>query len=85
MATPAQTISTTPNGQAPDRNPYALERAQAMAKAMTKRGPRCSRAYVTNMNVSAAIPKMVTGSMSRMIGAARTYARFSAVCSSSGA
>src|ERR1700674_3702108 len=49
----AQMISTTPNGHVPARKPYALDRAHPQAKAITKRGPRRSSAYISIMNVNA--------------------------------
>ena len=55
-----QIASTTPNGQAPDWNPYALARAQPTANASTNPMWRRSSAYMTIMKVSAVTPKAVS-------------------------
>src|SRR5438477_58942 len=59
-ATPAQMISTTPNGQAPARNPYALESRHPTAKARTNARCCLSAAYVAIMKVTAITPNTVT-------------------------
>ena len=59
-AIPAHTISTTPKGQAPLANPYALDRRQPAAKARVKLRWRCSRAYIVIMKVTATTPNSVT-------------------------
>lgn len=59
-AMPAQMNSTTPNGQAPDRKPYMLERAHPAANPSTNLRARCSSAYIVIMNVSATTPNAVT-------------------------
>ncbi len=55
-ATPDQITSATPNGQAPDQNPYPLDSKQPTAKATTNPGPRRSNAYMDIMNPTAQIP-----------------------------
>ena len=51
-----QIASTTPKGQAPERKPYELDRAQPTAKARTNTLPRDSRAYIPIMKVRAQTP-----------------------------
>ncbi len=51
-----QTSSTTPKGQAPDANPYALDNRQPTANAATNGRPRCSNAYIAIMKVRAQTP-----------------------------
>jgi len=53
-------ISTTPNGQAPARNPYALESRHPIAKARTKARCFLSAVYVAIMKVTAITPNDVT-------------------------
>ncbi len=55
-ATPDQTISTTPNGQAPDQKPYALDSRHPTPNKATKLRPRGSSAYIAIMKVTAQIP-----------------------------
>ena len=54
-----QMASTAPNGHAPETNPYTLDAAHPAAKAKMNRRPRCSRAYISIMNVKATTPKPV--------------------------
>jgi hypothetical protein len=64
----AQSTSTTPNGQAPERNPYVLVRRQPPAKASVNAGCRDSRAYIATMNDTATTPKAVSiGSKDRLV------------------
>ena len=51
-----QMASTTPKGQAPERNPYALDRPQPSANAAVEIDPRRSGAYLDIMNVSETTP-----------------------------
>jgi len=53
---PDQTSSTTPNGQAPDRKPYALESTQPAANASTNFRCRASSAYIAIMKLTAQTP-----------------------------
>jgi hypothetical protein len=55
-----QTASMTPNGHAPERNPYTLERTQPKLKARMNNGPLRSKLYITIMNVRAITPYTVT-------------------------
>src|SRR5438477_73053 len=55
----AELASTTPNGHAPDRKPYALERRQPAANAAMNTGWRRSSAYMTIMKPRAQIPNSV--------------------------
>lgn len=54
-----QIASTTPNGQALDRKPYALDNTQPTANATMKSRLRDSKAYINIMNVSATTPNAV--------------------------
>ena len=59
-ATSIQIASTAPNGQAPDRKPYAEESPQPAAKASRNLRLRASNAYMVIMKVSEATPKTVS-------------------------
>jgi hypothetical protein len=59
-ATAAQIASTTPNGQVPARNPYALDSKHPQPNAKMNPRPRRSSAYMSIMKVTAAAPKRVS-------------------------
>lgn len=59
MAMKHQIASKTPNGQAPERKPYMLDRAHPSAKPRVNPLPRASSAHMTIMKVRAATPKTV--------------------------
>jgi hypothetical protein len=48
-----------PNGHAPERNPYTLERRQPRLNARMNDEPRRSRLYMSIMNVRATTPYTV--------------------------
>ena len=64
MAAPVQIAWTTPNGQAPDKNPYVLDSAQPRPNARTNTGCWDSNAYMIIMNVTARTPKTATANVS---------------------
>lgn len=72
MAMRHQAASTTPNGQAPERKPYALDRAHPKAKPRMNLLPRPSSAHITIMNVRATTPNPVVQLIGREVTGGRS-------------
>jgi hypothetical protein len=60
QAIPAHMASTTPNGHAPERNPYTLDSTQKIANANTNVRPRASSAYISIIRLSTVTPTSVS-------------------------